>query len=427
MKKLVEHSLRMRLANEVHSRPYARIKGPARVSHLVMLSSGTEISEERQHVTRLCEQYGITPPASEDTHFTAVTHDFELKWERHTEFSAYTVIAAGQTDDLFDQVAMEELPNDWVSSLNGERIAAAHVVIKASRVGGPNDAALAKCFIEDDLVGSSIKDGAARVWTDYRVHKDGFVRFLLCEHDLDARQTGRLVQQVLEVETYRMLALLGFPLVQEYGPKLDQMSRTLNELTQRMSKGQDDENELLQQLTRLEADIEHILVETGYRFNATRAYFGIVSRHLNDLRDTYKPGLQSIAEFLERRLIPAVTTCESIVARQESISRRVARASQILVARVDLATKSHSSQLLQSMNRRAQLQFRLQETVEGLSIAAISYYSVGLVAYLAKAFKTMGVNVDPNLVAGASIPFVVGGVWWITHRVKKRLIQSPAE
>lgn len=427
MKKLLEHSLRMRLANEVHSRPYARIKGPARVSHLVMLSPITDLAQEREHVKRLCEQYGVTPPAAEDTHFTAVMHDFVLKWERHTEFSAYTVISKGESDDLFEQSAVEELPENWVMALNGERIAATHVVIKASRVGGPNESTLAKCFIEDDLVGSTVKGDAARIWTDYRVHKDGYVRFLMCEHDLDERQTGRLLQQVLEIESYRMLALLGFPLVQVYGPKLDDLSQKLNDLTQRMSEGQDDESELLQQLTTLEADIERILVETGYRFNATRAYFSIVSRHLETMRETYRPGLQSIAEFLERRLIPAVTTCESVAARQESISRRVARASQILVARVDMVRKSQNVLLLQSMDRRAKLQFRLQETVEGLSIAAISYYSVGLVAYLAKAFKSMGVDLNPDLVAGLSIPFVVAGVWMITHRIKRHLIQSPSE
>jgi uncharacterized membrane-anchored protein len=427
MKKLLEHSLRMRLANEVHSRPYVRIKGPARVSHMAMLSSISDLPQERKHVSKLCEHYGVTQPAAEDTHFTAVMHNFTLKWERHTEFCTYTVISEGASDDLFENAAVDELPENWVSSLNGELITALHVVIKANRVNGPNEATLARCFIEDDLVGATIKNDAARLWTDYRVHKDGFVRFLMCEHDLDTHQTGRLLQQVLELETYRMLALLGFPLVQEYGPKLDDLSLKLNNLTQCMSRGKDDENELLQQLTMLEADIERILVETGYRFNATRAYFGIVSRHLESMRDTYRPGLQSIAQFLERRLIPAVATCESVAERQENISRRVARASQILVARVDLARKRQNGLLLQSMDRRANLQFRLQETVEGLSIAAISYYSVGLVAYVAKAFKSLGMGLSPDLVAGASIPFVVIGVWMITRRIKRHLIQAPSE
>ena len=46
--------------------------------------------------------------------------------------------------------------------------------------------------------------------------------------------------------------------------------------------------------------------------------------------------------------------------------------------------------LLGAMNRRQQLQLRLQATVEGLSVAAITYYIVGLVGYAAKGLKEGG-------------------------------------
>jgi uncharacterized membrane-anchored protein len=63
-------------------------------------------------------------------------------------------------------------------------------------------------------------------------------------------------------------------------------------------------------------------------------------------------------------------------------------------------------QLLASMDRRARLQLRLQETVEGLSIAAITYYVVGLVGYAAKALKAAGTPVDAELASGIAIPIV---------------------
>jgi uncharacterized membrane-anchored protein len=58
------------------------------------------------------------------------------------------------------------------------------------------------------------------------------------------------------------------------------------------------------------------------------------------------------------------------------------------------------------MDRRARLQLRLQETVEGLSVAAITYYVVGLVGYGAKAIEGLGYPLDPTMAMGVSIPVV---------------------
>ena len=71
------------------------------------------------------------------------------------------------------------------------------------------------------------------------------------------------------------------------------------------------------------------------------------------------------------------------------------------------------------MNRRARLQLRLQETVEGLSVVVLSYYLVGLLGYGFKAAKAAGVTVDTDLATGLAVPVVLAGVWFGVRRLRR--------
>ena len=144
-----------------------------------------------------------------------------------------------------------------------------------------------------------------------------------------------------------------------------------------------------------------------------------MARRITELREDRIEGMQTIAEFMSRRLAPAVSTCEAVAKRQESLSARVARASNLLRTRVDLALEEQNRDLLKSMDRRASLQLRLQETVEGLSVVAISYYLVGIVSYMAKALKGVGLPIDPDLAVGLAIPVVLFLVWSGVKRIRK--------
>lgn len=91
---------------------------------------------------------------------------------------------------------------------------------------------------------------------------------------------------------------------------------------------------------------------------------------------------------------------------QSALSERIDHASQLLRTRVGVAGEQQNQALLASMDRRAKLQLRLQQTVEGLSVAAVTYCIVGLGGYLAKAAKTLGLGIDQELVMAAAIPVV---------------------
>ncbi|WP_342667948.1 DUF3422 domain-containing protein [Azospirillum halopraeferens] len=420
---LREHTLRVTLTNEVHARPPEALSAPVRASTLAMLSGETAGELERRYLARLCEWAGAPPPSRGATHHSGDFGSFRLKWERHTEFSTYTVFRPGAVGDPFAEPALDALPDDWLAGLPGELMVGVHIAVLDRDTAEPSPGQLAALFGSDNYVGARISGGAGAAWTDFRIHGDGFSRVLLHDRSLTVRQTGRVVQRLLEIETYRVMALLALPVAREVLPRIGTIETELAALTARTPalKGLEDERDVLDRLTRLSAQTEQIAAETSYRFGAARAYYDIVERRIAELREARIEGTPPIAEFMDRRLAPAIRTCEAVQLRLESLSQRLARASNLLRTRVEIAVEGQNAELLKSMDRRADLQLRLQETVEGLSVVAISYYLIGIVGYAAKALKGAGWKVDPDLLVGLMIPVVLGFVWIGVRRIRKAL------
>ena len=120
----------------------------------------------------------------------------------------------------------------------------------------------------------------------------------------------------------------------------------------------------------------------------------------------------------------AIATCEATQHRQSDLAERAARLTSLLRARVEVSLQEQNRRLLESMDRRAQLQLRLQETVEGLSVMAIGYYGVGLVGYALKGLEKGGLPIDATLGMAIALPFVVGFAWVGLRRIKKRVTGS---
>lgn len=417
------HPRRRELADEVHARPFELLPAPARASHLALLSGESADTDEHRLVTELCERYGVPPPPVGTNHFSANLGPFRLKWERHTEFSTYTFLQLGAFSSPFEEPVLSLVPGDWLRSLHGQILVATHVALESRETPQRELAALEELFEPHALVGSEVAGGAAVAWTDFRIHDDGFTRILVHDVDLRTRQAGRLVQRLLEIETYRTMALLALPLAREYGPDIAREDQALAQATARMTdlKGLEDERALLDELSMLAARIERITAATNYRFSAARAYYDLVQHRLSELREQRIEGQQTFSEFMERRLAPAMRTCESVRERQDALAARVGRANNLLRARIDIALEGQNRDLLESMDRRAHLQLRLQETVEGLSVIVLSYYLVGLVSYALKGAKAAGLHVDYELLSGAAIPFVVAAVFFGARRFRRAL------
>ncbi len=403
------HAQRFDLNHELHARPFAQLRPPARASYLALLADEASKPAEQQCLAGLCARYRVPPPPAADNHYSADLGTFQVKWERHTEFTSYTFLgnAPLTLSSAFANPAIGLVPQEWLALLPGAVIAAAHVAVLPAAAGPPPTEDFAPLFGGNAVVGARIGEGAGAAFTDFRIHADGFSRFLMFDVSMTSRQAGRMLQRMLEIETYVMQALLTFPLARGLLPELAASDRRLAEITTRMAQAVPaDEPALLDQLTRLAAEIEHSVSATHYRFGAARAYHALVERRIAELREVRIEGVQTFREFTERRLAPAMSTCESVARLQSTLSERIDRASQLLRTRVEVAHEQQNQALLASMDRRARLQLRLQQTVEGLSVAAVTYYSVGLIGYLAKAGKSLGFALNADLVMAAAVPLV---------------------
>jgi uncharacterized membrane-anchored protein len=287
--------------------------------------------------------------------------------------------------------------------------------------------AQARAWFGGHLVVASVMGNNSHSWavTDYLLRPDGFERMLvIAPQDTTQTRAGRVSQRLLELETYRLMALRGLPVAKALGPMLAQAEGALADITARLENKSDSDQDLLDTLVSLAARVERATAEHVYRFSATRAYDTLVGQRIAELREKAIPGTQTIGEFMQRRLSPAMATVAATAQRLTSLSERVSRTSALLRTRVDIATEVQNQQLLEKLTRGQEMQLRLQSTVEGLSIAAISYYVVSLLVYAGKALKGSGVPINPEVAAGALIPLVLWGVWSATRRIHKKLHET---
>jgi uncharacterized membrane-anchored protein len=417
---LPDYPLRVELNDEAHARPPEQLTAPVRVSYLALLSDSANRDAERAHIASLALDFGVKPPGPNAIHYSADFGRFRLKWERHSEFARYKFIISGAAEDPFTDPPIQKLPAGWVAGLSGQIMVATHVAILPRAGLTDYDGIADRFFAGNPLVGAGIAGDAAVALTDFRIRPDGFSRLLVLDASLRPRQAGRAVQRLLEIDTYRLMAQLTLPIARQLLPRLATAEDELAQITTALTHVTEmDEPDLLDRLTRLAAQIESFESQNQYRFSAARAYYQIVQRRIEELREVRIPAIQTFKEFTELRLAPAMNTCMVTALRLESLSSHVARTTQLLSTRVELTREHQTIAVLESMNRRADLQLRLQQTVEGLSIAAVTYYIVGLIGYASRGFRAAGWGVNPELAMGVSIPIVIFAVWLGIRRIHK--------
>jgi len=434
-----DHPDRAGLAAEVHARPPEPLSAPSRATYVAVRIDAEARGAEASHIAALCSEAGLVPPAAGTTQWAATLGALRIKWERHGEFSSYTFFTGGLSSMPFAEPVVALLPAGWLAGVPGLTVFAAHaklvpaaLLLGEASAAAPSPAQLAAHFGTNVVVGAGLGDGAGQAFTDFTIHPDGFARFLLLDRQMTERQAGRMLQRLFEIEAYRMMALLALPMARGLWPRLQAIERTLGDLTARIATtaaghaGASDDEPLLQQLMALAAEVESALSGSQARFGASRAYHALVATRIAELREQRIQGLQTIDEFMTRRLNPAMATCATASSRLHDLSERVAQASNLLSTRVGIARERQNQALLAATARRAKLQLRLQQTVEGLSVAAIVYYLAGLVGYGAKALKAAGAPISPDLLTGAAVPVLALGAWLVLQRVHRRIAADDA-
>jgi len=411
------HPLREAALGEIHARPFRPLEGPRIVLLYAFTITSEQAAEDLAWFSEFCASHGAPGPSPKARYHTLSFASGTLSWERHAEFITYIWDGPVPAAVPFGPLPSNH-PFGTAFRAPGPLLVSARLDLLPSTISTD----WRKHYDPASLTEFNIERSSGTAATDFRTDGDGLVRYLVLNNDMTPVQCGSVVQRLLEIETYRTLALLGLFEATRQQPRISQFEAKLFELTHKMQEnsGLDENRTLLDQLSSLAASLEASAAESAYRFGASRAYYEIVNARLAALEEQSVSGSLSLSAFLGRRLGPAMRTCQSIQDRQWDLSKKLARATTLLRTRVDVDLEQQNRSLLESMNRRARIQLRLQQTVEGLSVAAVSYYVVGLISYLAKAAKESGFPLpNPNLMTGLSVPLVVAAIWLTVRNIRK--------
>jgi uncharacterized membrane-anchored protein len=425
---LEDYPDRYKLVNELHARPFPELSAPCRAVYLAIKEPQNAAERDRSrdfaHLIALLDRHGAPHPAPGADHYSGTIGRGFLKWEMHTEFVTYTIFADGISERPFSGEFFRLFPADWLAEAPGRVVTSAIVRIESVPLEDLErrvDEDFQKWFIPESLAVSRVVDGEAVIGADFRIDENGHSRMaVLAKPGIGQRRLGRIVQRLLEIETYKSMAMLTLPQARRVSGAVARLDRELSDVVAGMSGEGGGEAATLDQLLKMSAEIEYLSATSAFRFGAAGAYEAIVNQRIQVLREERIGGRQLFAEFMTRRFDPAMRTCRSAQERLSALSARAERAANLLRTRVDVANQAASQETLRAMDRRAALQLRLQETVEGLSVVAISYYAVNLAAGLV-APLTERLDLDkPLMLALLTVPVVLL-VWTMVRRIRSRI------
>lgn len=425
MAPIEDHPLRYRLANELHARPFPALSVPTTAAFLAIKkehgAAGRDRAQDMAHLVELLDRHGAAHPQPGATHYSGKIGRHMLRWESHTEFVTYTAYTDGLSKRPFDPDDFEVFPEDWLEKAPGKRVTSVLLRVEERRTDAELDADISEWFVPESVAVSSVLDDSALIASDFRIDPAGHQRFLLSvTPGGDMRRVGLMMQRLCEIETYKSMSMLGFARVREMNPRMGELEDRMRAMIGDMTGGEKPAEETLPDLLDISAELENLVAQSSFRFGATEAYEKIVVQRIEVMREERFAGRPTFQEFMMRRFDPAMRTVRSSKDRLDAMAGRARRAGDLLRTRVDVERSAQNQALLESMDRRADLQLRLQKTVEGLSVVAISYYAVSLASYLLYPLsEPLGVSKE-MVTAGATIPVVLL-VWWMVHRIRSKL------
>ena len=425
MAQLIDHPLRQATASELHARPFPHISAPARAAFFAYTSaqndSGRREAADREHFLRLLDHYGVGHPADTESHFFGQLGEVWIKWECHTEFVTYTAFVDDLSDRAFDGSEFSIFPAAWQASLPGTTLSSTSIRVEEDQDTQSIKNKLEDWFVSESLAASRVLDSAAVIAGDYRMDDNGNMRFaVFVPASTGRRRVGRIVQRLNEIEVYKTMSMLGLMRARALSVELNSVDTNLSALVAELADDKVPAEDNLNGLLKLSADLEGHSAAVAYRFSASKAYAAIVAQRIEVLRETQFEGRQTFREFMMRRFDPAMRTVQALDSRLQDLISRAIRTGDLLRTRVDVERQTQNQELLSSMNRRADAQLRLQRTVEGLSVVAISYYATGLSLYVLAPFSGL-VGLSEGVLTAAVVPFVVGSVYLALRLIRKRI------
>jgi uncharacterized membrane-anchored protein len=418
-----EHGMRRHVVGEMHLRRFPAITASTQIIQLVRLVDPTDRIAERAAVLTLP---GIAMIDGARHAVGSWPGDIYTSWERHSEASTLTLILTGDaaaplgwTDPGHGDV---ENALEWAHAMPGGVIRATRLLIAADDDQAAPLVASAG-FRRSHLV-SCLVAGGVRIWSDFRIHQDGYGRLVIAANGLLPEDLGRCVQRLQELGNYRNLALLGLPVAQQSWLQLDGIGDALETIGQSLTGAEGRDDELLAALTDQSARLLTIAAHSDYRMSATAAYAVIVDDRLRELAVRPIPGFPSLGDFIGRRFHPATRTCAALSRRLARLNGRAGQFTALLRARIETHIENQNAHLLRSMDRSARLQLQLQHLVEGLSVVAISYYLLGLLAYPVKAAEKFAHALSATLLLGLAAPIITILVFFALRSLRRYVVNE---
>lgn len=419
------HPMRYKLANELHARPFPSFSAPGTVAYLAIKQPQHAVSRDREQerldLIALLDRFGTPHPQPGATHFFGDLGRHKLKWEQHTEFVTYTLFSNELSERAFDATVFEAFPKDWLAQLEGVCITSASIRIERRSADEDIAQHLRDWFVPESLAVSYVLDNAAIVAADFRIDELGHHRIaMFVDPSTGERRIGRIIQRLCEIETYKTMSMLGFSRARSMQARMSEIDAQLSDLMVKMSNADIPAEGTLNSFLHVSAELENMSAQSAFRFGATWAYQAILNQRIEVLREERFMGRQTFYEFMMRRYDPAMRTVKSTETRLSAMADRAMRAGELLRTKVDVERSAQNQAVLKSMDQRADLQLRLQKTVEGLSVVAISYYAVSLVGYVIYPLADMFQVTKGMLTAAITLPVVLA-VWYLVRRIRAKM------
>lgn len=420
--------LRQSLSEELHARAFYDFDGAGRFIRFVYLV-GNDDSAVLNYVNDYLRSRALSPVQAAEKFYRIELDGFALRVERHTEFLTISFVEKGlkvQTGiskDAFREESLPHMPFAWARNAPAALFHAIWVEVGGRPPSKLQQSDMLQVLDSRAVASNNFSDAAAQVHFAFDIDSAGYSRVVVFNKSIEAIRMGRIVQRIVEVETYRLLSLLGLATVKAYSTRLTDIEEVLNGLTNDLAneikKPDGQVQQLLTVLSSQAADVEDIYSRTSYRLSATKAYLGILTGRLERMQLTRLSGFQGVRGFLDRRMTPAMDSCTAFSERLASLSQRINRAGALLRTQTELVIQRQNRDLLQSMDQRAKHQLRLQQTVERLSIAAVTYYGVGLVGYIAVSLPIDQWGLSLSYIKAGAVPIIALAVWMAIRKVKE--------
>ncbi len=417
---------------ELHARPYVRFSGPAHVLRISFLLREGESADPRP--LRELAQLGLAPTYETERHaiFAATVAGagrLVVSWEHHSEFVAYTFflydLEAPFSPFGFDLLQL--LPEGWMARFTSPPFVATRLAIGPTPEMPDTLEALMALFGGHTVNGSRVMGGRAEAWTCYRAHEDGFGRIAIVTRDVSAQELGRTVERLLAIEDAYHLTLLPLPIARDAKPELSAAERRMVHEVDALRRAQSIEQKrtVLDALLELAAEVEHLRARVSNRFAASSAYFSLLESRFADLREDKIEHVLSLSRFVMRRVRPAAETYRGLLVRLANLSERIARAADLLRTGIELHVEEQNARLLESVDRRAKLQLRLQQAVEGLSVVVITYYALALIEHALRGIRSRGFDFDLDATLALALPFLLVAVWAVVRIARRKFRDEP--